>query len=163
MVIACVFLIAAVGKARSLSLTRHQVAAYEILPPRLTGLAVWLIILAEAMSSVAIMVPITRRIGALGAFTLLVVFLAAQARAVALGKAIDCGCFGGSTEVDRVGAASLVRTGLLLGMAGVPLVAPASSLTFMSAILALELAAVIFLFAEVIRLMTYDVSASIRR
>lgn len=116
-VLSCVLGWAVIGKLGGLREFTGQVAAYRLLPAALVRCAALCVVGGEIAATVLLVPPPTRLYGAALATLLLAVFLFAQASALARGLRIDCGCFGGSDELSRLGPATLTRTALLLLLA----------------------------------------------
>jgi hypothetical protein len=116
-VLSCVLGWAVAGKLGRLREFTGQVAAYRMLPAALIRAAALAVVSGEIAATVLLVPPATRPYGAALATALLAVFLTAQASAPARGLRIDCGCFGGSDELSRVGPATVTRTALLLVLA----------------------------------------------
>ncbi|MGH8515507.1 MAG: MauE/DoxX family redox-associated membrane protein, partial [Gammaproteobacteria bacterium] len=110
MAIAAVLGVAAVTKARHLAVFREQIADFRLLPYWSTKVAAPAIVAAEGLASVGLLVPAARREAAGLALLLFTIFLAALVAAWIQGRELECGCFGGSNELDSVGAHSVVRT-----------------------------------------------------
>lgn len=116
-VLSCVLAYAALGKLGRLTEFTGQLAAYRLLPARLSRPTAMLVLGTELGCAGLLVPPASRTFGALLAAVLFGVFLVAQASAMVRGLAIDCGCFGTSDELSVVGPVSLARTALLVGMA----------------------------------------------
>jgi hypothetical protein len=113
-------------------------------------------LLAGAMLAVgALASQPLRRIGAVMALLLFALFLAALLSAFTRGRRIACACFGGSGELETVGIHSIVRTGLLLVIAGVALIPsrPPRPLEMTGFVFAVILAAMVALASELARLL----------
>jgi uncharacterized membrane protein YphA (DoxX/SURF4 family) len=111
---------AGVEKALRLRDFVHGVAAYRVLPPGLAPAAAAAVVCAELVvggSLLAGVFPVAAAAAAIGVFT---VFALALAAALARGSGAPCHCFG-STPTERISGATLVRAGLLVGLAGVTL------------------------------------------
>lgn len=111
MLLAIVFGVAAVTKALDMPGTRRALAEFRV-PELAIGPVALLLPLAEFAAAVALVTRPSARWGAIAALCLLVLFIAAIARAVVRGEAPDCGCFGklASGLADR---RSLIRNVLL--------------------------------------------------
>jgi hypothetical protein len=116
-VLSCVLGWAAIGKLGRMREFVGQVAAYRLLPAAVAPLAAVAVLFGELLTTVLLVPPVTRPVGALLATVLLSVFLCAQVSALLRGLRIDCGCFGGSDELSAIGPATVTRTGLLLLLA----------------------------------------------
>ncbi len=130
------------------------VEGYRILPRSLARPAALAIALAEAGCALLLAVPGTRLAGLAVAGGLVSAFLAAMALALARGRQIGCGCFGGSADLDTVGLPSVLRAVLLeiivvTSALGRPAAVPAPGVQVVAAALMLVL---VFLLAETVRL-----------
>jgi hypothetical protein len=112
-----VLVVAVASKVRDVTGFAVAIDAYRILPRRLSRAAAVGVLTAETGAAVLLAVPVTRRWGAVLAAALFVAFLAAMASVLRRGMRIDCGCFGSARRHSPVGAASIARTSLLLGLA----------------------------------------------
>jgi Methylamine utilisation protein MauE len=135
-----------------------QIADYGLVPQALTGVAARLISSLELAAGVLLVAglaaPHLRQAGAGLAMILFVVFAGALASAYARGRNVACACFGGDSELELVGAHSIVRTALLLALAVVA-VLPASAppRPFEVVGLAAILAALVAMASELTRLL----------
>jgi hypothetical protein len=154
LLLVAVFAFSGIGKLRRLSVFSGQIADYQLIPGSLIPLAAVGIAGSETACAVLLALPWTRRAGAGLAAVLIGVFLAAMSQAVARGRRIPCGCFGGSTGLDTVGLPTVVRTALLgLVAVGVLLAAgPAVASLPVQLLLAALMLVLIFLVAETMRL-----------
>lgn len=116
-VLSCVLGWAAIGKLGRLREFVGQVAAYRLLPMSLIRFTAMAVVTGELLTTVLLVPPVSRPLGAALATVLLSIFLFAQVSAVARGLKIDCGCFGGSDELSAIGPATVTRTALLLVLA----------------------------------------------
>ncbi|GAA2206694.1 hypothetical protein GCM10009850_021520 [Nonomuraea monospora] len=116
-----VLLAAALSKVRDVRAFARDIAGYRLLPGRLTTAAAPAVIAAEVVAAVLLAVPGTRRWGGVLAALLFVAFLTAIGSALARRLDVPCGCFGGAA--DRVSVRTLARTGLLLVLAVMAVVA----------------------------------------
>lgn len=117
-VLAAVFVWAAVAKAARVTETSAGFSALGVPAPAVSARAVPAIELVLAVALLA--VP---RVGGVAALVLLAAFSAFLAVAVRRGVRAGCRCFG-ATRVEPVSAADLVRNGLLAGLATAALAAP---------------------------------------
>jgi hypothetical protein len=104
-----------------------QIADYGVVPKSMTRVFARVIssleLLAGAMLAVgALAYQPLRRMGAVLALLLFAIFLAALLSAFTRGRKIACACFGGSGELETVGIHSIVRTAMLLVIAGVAII-----------------------------------------
>jgi hypothetical protein len=104
------------------------------------------------LAGLAVRLPL-RQAGAGLAMILFAVFLAALASAYLRGRDIACACFGGSSELETVGAHSIVRTALLFVLAAVAVSPAAGARPFDVAGFAAILAALVALVSELTRLL----------
>ncbi|MER6992136.1 MauE/DoxX family redox-associated membrane protein [Saccharopolyspora hirsuta] len=112
--VAGVLAFAAVGKLRDLGRFAEAISGYRILPARLVPVAARVVAGAELLSAVLLVVPAVRVWGSVLAVALFSAFLIGMGSVLRRGMEVPCGCLRGS---ERVGAASLTRTGLLLVLA----------------------------------------------
>ncbi|TYB69223.1 hypothetical protein FXF51_08290 [Nonomuraea sp. PA05] len=110
-----VLLAAALTKVRDVRAFARDIAGYRLLPGRLTTAAAPAVIAAEVVAVVLLAVPGTRRWGGVLAALLFTAFLTAIGSALVRRLDVPCGCFGGAA--DRVSVRTLARTGLLLVLA----------------------------------------------
>ncbi len=101
----------------------RQIDGYGLVPKFATRFLARMVSSAELLAAAMLIAGLPfssplRRMGAGLAAFLFVLFLAALASAYARGRKIACACFGGNGELEVVGVHSLVRTGLLLVLAG---------------------------------------------
>lgn len=113
LVVSVAFAASALAKARRPRLFREQLADYGFLPYALTRMTAYAVLACEAAAAVLLLVPRLRVWAAIGACGLLGAFLTALIVVTLQRREISCGCFGGSGELDRISASSLVRTGAL--------------------------------------------------
>jgi cytochrome oxidase Cu insertion factor (SCO1/SenC/PrrC family)/uncharacterized membrane protein YphA (DoxX/SURF4 family) len=109
--LALVFATAAAGKFADQPGTRRALADFGM-PTRSLKAVGFLLPLAELAIAVALLVQPSARWGAVAAVTLLLVFVAAIARAMARGQTPDCHCFG-QISSSPAGARTLLRNALL--------------------------------------------------
>src|SRR3954447_6344933 len=105
--LAVVFASAAVAKLRDRPGARQALGEFG-LPARAIDPLALLLPLAELATAIALVPAATARAGAIAALCLLLVFIAAIARAVSRGEAPDCHCFG-QLSSSPAGARTLLR------------------------------------------------------
>ena len=158
-VVGAVLLAAGLPKVLRPGVFAAQIADYGIVRQRLTGFLARLISCSELAAGVMLLAglfapPWLRQAGAALATTLFVLFLAALGSAYTRGRSIACACFGGSsTELETVGAHSIVRTASLLVLAAIAVVPASRGRSFDIAGLAAILAALVALVSEMARLL----------
>jgi hypothetical protein len=135
-----------------------QIAGYGIVPAVMTGFLARVISSSELSAGVLLLAGLAlplhlRQVGAGLAMILFVLFLAALASAYLRGREIACACFGGDSELETVGAHSIVRTALLLALAAAAAVPASGFRPFDVAGLAAVLAALVALVSELTRLL----------
>lgn len=150
--LAAVLGFASASKLRSLTVFREQVADYRLVPYEATWIVAGIVVAAEALAAALLVVPTTRRVGAIVAAPLLALFLIALVSAWRRGRAITCACFGGRAELDTVGAHSVVRTTALLALALIAASPASSTVAPRSMLLAILLGLAVFEVAELVRL-----------
>lgn len=153
-----VLLAAGMSKAVKPGVFAGQIADYGIVPERVAGFLAPVISLAELLAGglllAGLAVPLhLRQAGAGLAMILFAVFLAALATAYARGRNVACACFGGDSELETVGAHSIVRTGLLFVLATMAVLPAPRGQPFDIAGLAVILAALVALTSELTRLL----------
>lgn len=152
LVVMATLLAAGVGKLKTFSVFREQVADYRLLPYRASATAAAAVTALEFVSVCLLAVPASRLIGAASAAVLFAVFLIVVLVTWARGRTVACACFGGSGALEKVGLHTAMRTGLLLvlalaaGLGG-------GDVTLTSLPEAVLLAIAVFLIAEVARLL----------
>jgi hypothetical protein len=121
-----VLIVAGQAKARASATFAAQIADYGV-PRSMTQVLARVISSLELLAGAALAVgalayqPL-RRTGAVLAFLLFGLFLAALLSAFIRGRKIACACFGGSSELETVGIHSIVRTVMLLVIAGIAII-----------------------------------------
>ena len=137
-----------------------QIADYGVVPKSMVQVSARVIssleLLAGAMLTVgALAYQPLRRMGAVLALLLFVLFLAALLSAFARGRKIACACFGGSGELETIGIHSIVRTAMLLVIAGVAIIPsyPVRPLAVTAFAFTAILAALVGLVSELARLL----------
>jgi hypothetical protein len=155
LVLACLLGFSGLKKGMALAVFSEQLADYRLVPYRITRVAAVALISAELSAALLLLIPSTRQEGAMLAATLLATFVLAMVISLARGRRIACGCFGASSDLDIVGAASVVRAVLLFVLAGVASVPTASSPVgpVTTVMLAAIFGAVVFLGSEFARLL----------
>ena len=107
--LAAVFIYAAIDKIHDPLQFADSISGFAILPAIFINLLALSLPPFEIGCGVLMLMPWTRRIGALAVAAITVVFLAALGSALLRGLTLDCGCFG-------VGAPSRPRMWLELGL-----------------------------------------------
>ncbi|HYN35721.1 MAG TPA: MauE/DoxX family redox-associated membrane protein [Actinomycetota bacterium] len=111
-----VFLMSSVTKFADRGATRQAIANFG-LPQSITGAGSVLLPLGEFAVAVALLIPATVVLGAIGALVLLGMFIVGIAVNLARGNRPDCNCFG-QLHSTPVGWKTLVRNAVLAGLAG---------------------------------------------
>jgi thiol-disulfide isomerase/thioredoxin len=128
LLLAAVFVVAAVGKLLDLQGARAALFGFGV-PPRVASLAGPLVPLAELAAAVALVARPSAQWGGIAALALLLAFLGGIAYALARGRAPDCHCFG-IFHSSRAGPSAIYRNAALAALAGfVVIEAPGPSLT----------------------------------
>jgi uncharacterized membrane protein YphA (DoxX/SURF4 family) len=135
-----------------------QIADYGLVPEGMTRLLARLVSSSELTAGVLLLAGLAasrplRQVGAGMAMILFAVFLAALASAYGRGRNIACACFGGNSELETVGAHSIVRTALLLALATVAVLPASGGRPFDVAGFAAILAALVAVTSELARLL----------
>jgi uncharacterized membrane protein YphA (DoxX/SURF4 family) len=107
-----IWLAAGIAKALDFDAFHVQLEGYDVLPHAAISWVAYGLPLLEIALGAYLVLGLLVRPAAWLSLGLLVIFIAAQAQAWARGLAIDCGCFG-SVDVQRVGAATILRDLLL--------------------------------------------------
>jgi thiol-disulfide isomerase/thioredoxin/uncharacterized membrane protein YphA (DoxX/SURF4 family) len=114
--LAAVFGLAALTKLADRSGTRRATTEFGA-PEALTPIFATLLPLAELAVAGALLVPQAARWGAVGAFVLLIAFIAAITRSMVRGEAPDCHCFG-QLHSEPAGGRALARNVAFAGASG---------------------------------------------
>jgi Methylamine utilisation protein MauE len=116
---------ASVGKLSDLTQFAVALREYEILPQRLIALGAKVVVVFEAILAAALFSGTWMRLSLGIASILFVGFAAAVAWALARGRNIDCGCFGGILRT-KVSRSSVVANSAVAGLAvvAIPLSEP---------------------------------------
>jgi methylamine dehydrogenase accessory protein MauD len=121
LILAAVFGVAALAKLAD-RLGSEQAARDFGVPERLAGPVAVVIPVAELLAAGLLLVPQSARAGSVLALALLGLFSAGIIRAMSHGEAPDCHCFG-TLHSEPAGVRTLMRNGLLIAIAVVPLAA----------------------------------------
>jgi thiol-disulfide isomerase/thioredoxin/uncharacterized membrane protein YphA (DoxX/SURF4 family) len=116
LLLAAVFIVAAVAKLLDLRGSREAVAGFGV-PDRLAAPIGTLLPFAEMAVGIALLPSGSARYGALGAAALLGLFVVAIGRSMARGEAPDCHCFG-QLHSEPAGPRTLARNVALAAVAG---------------------------------------------
>jgi uncharacterized membrane protein YphA (DoxX/SURF4 family) len=135
LLLAGVFLVAAVPKLGDTEQTVRAVRAYRLLPESSVRLVAYALPYLELALALLLLVGLGTRVVAAVAGLLLIVFLGGLISAWARGLRIDCGCFGGGgvTDDPKYVIEVLRDVGLLL-VAGLVLLLPRSALSLDNAL-----------------------------
>jgi uncharacterized membrane protein YphA (DoxX/SURF4 family) len=95
--LAAVFIYAGVDKVRDPLQFADSIAAFAILPTALINLFALSLPPFEIACGLLLLWPSTRRVAALAAFVISIVFFVALSSALLRGLTLDCGCFGAGT------------------------------------------------------------------
>lgn len=126
-IVAAILFAGAAHKLRAPHRFARQLEDYELLQGGLVGITARLLPVAELMTAIALLLPITRSAGALAAAVLLGAYTVAIAINLARGhRDIDCGCSGPGLE-RPLGGALIVRNLVLLALVGVAMLPGAGS------------------------------------
>jgi len=101
--VAAVFLYAGIVKAGTSERFAMTIAQFSILPPHAVTIVAMVLPWLEILTAILLLVPVTARLGAVGAAALLVVFIGVLAWGIHQGWAIDCGCFGNGDDPPAQG------------------------------------------------------------
>jgi thiol-disulfide isomerase/thioredoxin/uncharacterized membrane protein YphA (DoxX/SURF4 family) len=120
-VLAAVFLVAAVGKLLDLEGSRRALEEFGV-PARLARPGGAVLPVAELLVATALLIRPSARWGATVALLLLLAFVAGVVRAMSRGQAPDCHCFG-QIHSEPAGRSTLIRNAVLAAGATLVLVA----------------------------------------
>jgi hypothetical protein len=153
-----VLIAAGVPKALKSGVFAAQLADYGIVPAAMTPFLARLISSSELAAGVLLLAGLgaplrVRQAGAGLAMVLFAMFLVALSSAYARGRNIACACFGGNSELETVGAHSIVRAALLLLLAAVAILPASGGRLLDAAALAALLAALVAIISELTRLL----------
>jgi uncharacterized membrane protein YphA (DoxX/SURF4 family) len=109
LLLAAVWVWAAVAKIADPDASVRAVRAYQLLPEGLVELVGWGLPFLELGLAVLLLVGLATRFAAALSTVLLVVFMVGISSAWARGLRIDCGCFGGGGVDPTVGAGTYLR------------------------------------------------------
>ncbi len=115
-VLAAVFLVAGLAKLADLTGSRQAMHGFGVTGKLGDAFGV-LLPLAELAIAIALIVPLTAWWGAVGALTLLLIFVAGIGYNLAQGRTPDCHCFG-QLHSAPAGWSTLIRNLVLAGVAG---------------------------------------------
>ena len=122
-VIALVFLLAAITKIGDSAVFARQIHHYRILPLGLENLVAITLPWIELLLALAILLRIQPRAGSAVGAGLMALFLAIVATAVVRGLDIECGCFG-TADATHVGVAKLLENSAFFVVAAIGCLAP---------------------------------------
>jgi putative oxidoreductase len=153
-----VLIAAGIPKALKSGVFAAQLADYGIVPAAMTRFLARLISSSELAAGVLLLAGLgaplrVRQAGAGLAMVLFAMFLVALSSAYVRGRDIACACFGGNSELETVGAHSIVRTALLLVLAAVAVLPASGARPLAAAGLAALLAALVAIISELTRLL----------
>ena len=116
-IVAAVFVCSVFGKLRAKAVTKDSLEEFGV-PKKFVDLGYWALVLWEAVLSLGLLVPRTRRISGVCAFTSLAVFTGAVVNLLIRGKTPQCSCFGNIGN-SRIGNHTIVRNVALAGLSTV--------------------------------------------
>jgi uncharacterized membrane protein YphA (DoxX/SURF4 family) len=117
MALAAIFAASGAMKLADLDLFESALANYRLVPRMVEKPIAILMPILECACAAAVLLPVTRRAGAVGILALLGVFTGAIAINLARGRTdIDCGCFGPALR-QELSAWMLLRNAALAGLA----------------------------------------------
>jgi hypothetical protein len=115
LVVAGVFVIAAVPKVADLAAFSEDVAAYRVFPDWSVHVIAAVVPMIELVGAAALLGGLKRRAGSILLGALTIGFIALIASVIARGIDLQCGCFGRDVEAASVGWPTLWRDVVLLG------------------------------------------------
>lgn len=117
LMLAAILLAAASHKLRAPHRFARQIGGYDLLPAGASAMAARAVSMVEMLIAVALLVPMLRGWGAVGAVALLLLYTGAIAINLLRGRRdIDCGCSGPGLERPLTGAL-IVRNAVLVALA----------------------------------------------
>jgi len=111
LVLAAVFGLAAVAKARRPAETEREISELGLVAPRLLSRAIPVVEL-----TVAAMLVVIPPWGGMAAFALLAAFTTVLVGVIRSGRVVSCACFGGASD-QPVGHRTLLRNAVLMALA----------------------------------------------
>lgn len=131
LLIAALFIRAALAKLTDMTGFREAVAGYEIAPASLTGIAAFGLLTVESVAGVLLLLGVVPVVTSAVLATLLIGFSAAIAVNLARGRVFDCGC-GGTSAAPRLISWRHVGVNLLLAGAAIAVsIAPPAGLSLL--------------------------------
>jgi len=112
LIVAGVFLFAAVGKIADPHSFAEAIANYHLVPDAVSSIAASIVPVLEVVLAIALIAGVKERGAALIAGVMLVVFAGAMISTIVRGINLDCGCFGASAEA-RVNGTTVARNVVL--------------------------------------------------
>jgi putative oxidoreductase len=109
LVLGCTFIFAALLKIAAPQAVADSVVAYRLLPDFLVNAFALMLPFFELSSGLLVITGCFIRIGLLGIFTLLILFITALGIALIKGLSIDCGCFVSESWLDIPPWAAFIR------------------------------------------------------
>lgn len=113
MVIAAVFVFAAVPKLIAPRLFAEAIANYHLVPDSMSSIAASVMPVMELVIAVALLIGVKERGAAVASALMLLVFALAMTTTIARGINLDCGCFGAAAEA-QVSWLTVARNVLLM-------------------------------------------------
>ena len=114
-VVAGVFLAAALGKIGDAATFSRQIHYFRLLPPPLENLMAMTLPWIELVAALAVLFRVRPRAGSMVIAGFMGLFVFVVAAALARGLDIECGCFG-TADASRVGSTKLIENILLLAL-----------------------------------------------
>ncbi len=112
-----VFVYAGILKMQSPIQFADNIAAYQLLPANTINALALGLPFFELICGLLVLAGVCTRIGTMGLFTMLLVFMGAISIALKRGLSIDCGCFGGHSWIESNLWVALGRNAVLLLLA----------------------------------------------
>lgn len=119
LLIAAVFLAAAIPKLGDPAAFAEAIANYHVLPDALLGPSAVALPAIELVVAIALITGVHARGAALLSLAMLLVFVAAESQALARGIDLECGCFG--EAVQRQVSGETIAQNVVLALACIPL------------------------------------------
>lgn len=131
LLIAVLFIRAALAKLTDIPGFREAVTGYEIVPTALTGVAAFGLLTVEAVAGLLLLLGVVPVVTSAALAALLTGFSAAIAVNLARGRIFDCGCGGTSAAPRLISWRHVVVNLLLAGAAAAVSVAPPAGLSLL--------------------------------
>ena len=116
LILAAVFIYAAILKIGSPLDFADSIAAYQLLPAAAINILALGLPIFELVCGILVLTGLFLRVGTLGILAMLGIFTVAIITALIRGLNIDCGCFGSHSWLDSSPWIALIRDLILIGL-----------------------------------------------